>query len=340
MGKLQEWWNENKFSIYGSEEKTVLKITQKILDLFPTITKDIDAKTDLTGDHKGSWQGINRPTLSEEGLRGTVEKHITDINNINTNLSAKMDKSYAFAINDKESTKGILDIANFAGQGTQNKYVGFTFHHYTDGVCTQIDSVGQGNEILVLKNAKNPTRRPDLSEDFVGTGSFLLLKNHSNTIGNQITLFEIDKDIQFKWQNFTKGALFKHFKSDDGTSAFDFQCNEKHNTILRLLNGTSVVLDVTNDGTDKTRMNIRSGTSQTEGLKIEARSGNLDLVATSGRVRLDGHTRKVVQTCFHGATTSERPTNAVIGEMFYDTQLKKPIFYDGSIWRDSQGTQV
>jgi hypothetical protein len=39
-------------------------------------------------------------------------------------------------------------------------------------------------------------------------------------------------------------------------------------------------------------------------------------------------------------TTSQRPTSAGVGTYYYDTTLKKPIWYDGVGWRDSSGTLV
>lgn len=43
----------------------------------------------------------------------------------------------------------------------------------------------------------------------------------------------------------------------------------------------------------------------------------------------------------HAGHTVERPTvNLVIGQMFYDRTLNKPIWYDGSNWRDASGTTV
>lgn len=81
MGKLTDLWNKNKFSIYDSEEKTVLKLIQKFIDYIPSISSEIDNmdlkfkdKTNLRGNHLGQWQGLDRPTLSEEGMRATVEK--------------------------------------------------------------------------------------------------------------------------------------------------------------------------------------------------------------------------------------------------------------------------
>lgn len=72
MGLLDKW-NKNKFSIYKSEEKTVLKLIESLGKWLEDLIKVTDNKTDLYGDHKGSWQGLNKPTLSEEGMRATVE---------------------------------------------------------------------------------------------------------------------------------------------------------------------------------------------------------------------------------------------------------------------------
>ena len=94
MGVLNDKWNKNSFSIYDSEEKTTLKLIENIKnflgnDVITTIdknkedlTKELNTKTNNNGDHKGSWQGLNRPTLSEEGMRATVEKLDTEVNTI------------------------------------------------------------------------------------------------------------------------------------------------------------------------------------------------------------------------------------------------------------------
>lgn len=86
MGLLDKW-NKNKFSIYKSEEKTVLKLIQSLGKWVEDLIKVTENKTDLYGDHKGTWQGLNKPTLSEEGMRATVEQ-ITNksIPNIQNNI--------------------------------------------------------------------------------------------------------------------------------------------------------------------------------------------------------------------------------------------------------------
>lgn len=41
----------------------------------------------------------------------------------------------------------------------------------------------------------------------------------------------------------------------------------------------------------------------------------------------------------NGPTTG-RPKGPVVGQMFYDTTLLKPIWWNGSVWKDANGTTV
>lgn len=66
-------YNGNRFSIYDSEEKTVLEMLDKFGGVASDIITNLDSKTDKQGDHQGTWQGLSKPTLSEEGMRATVE---------------------------------------------------------------------------------------------------------------------------------------------------------------------------------------------------------------------------------------------------------------------------
>ena len=66
-------WNGKRFSIYTSDEENVLGL----LDELGTITNDVqdtlNNKTDLYGDHKGSWCGIERPTMVAEGMASILD---------------------------------------------------------------------------------------------------------------------------------------------------------------------------------------------------------------------------------------------------------------------------
>jgi hypothetical protein len=39
-------------------------------------------------------------------------------------------------------------------------------------------------------------------------------------------------------------------------------------------------------------------------------------------------------------TTAKRPVPPVIGQMYYDTTLSKPIWWSGAAWKDAAGTTV
>lgn len=95
-------WNRNRFSVFTSDEKDVLGLIEELGKEVNNNLDILNNKTDLTGDHKGSWQGLSKPTLSDEGMRATVEKHITEIadlkntiykNNVDISLLPNYDKN-------------------------------------------------------------------------------------------------------------------------------------------------------------------------------------------------------------------------------------------------------
>lgn len=45
-------------------------------------------------------------------------------------------------------------------------------------------------------------------------------------------------------------------------------------------------------------------------------------------------------TRFDSGTTSNRPTNVLVGFQYFDTTINKPIFWDGSKWIDATGATV
>lgn len=125
MGLLDKW-NKNKFSIYKSEEKTVLKLLESIGKWIEEIIKGVEDKTDLYGDHKGSWQGLERPTLSDEGMRAVVEKiqNTTETKEIQTITSnILVDKYFKIASFGKNVPKGIYKLYIEINNGNLTQYV-------------------------------------------------------------------------------------------------------------------------------------------------------------------------------------------------------------------------
>lgn len=110
MDKIKEYLKgklpNSQFTAY--DDYTILQLLWKII--IPTMNCFIDdfkLKTDLHGDHKGSWQGLDKPTLSEEGMRSTVEKHIEDIKNIFLDLFKIREKinKISYLVSDFEHLK-------------------------------------------------------------------------------------------------------------------------------------------------------------------------------------------------------------------------------------------
>jgi hypothetical protein len=184
--------------------------------------------------------------------------------------------------NSRESSEGLFDAPNFAGQTDYgNEPIGFIFHHYTDGGMIQIDNVGESNDIIRLKNAQNANRRPDKPSSFVGSGNFLAFDEHDDSLGFSQRLGFIDKAFKIVWTGVKGIATLWQNKADDGTPAFRLQTTNNHDYILNILNGlTTNVFNFRNDVT-YTRARIDSHPDQTNGMYINAGAGNLVLDSTS-----------------------------------------------------------
>ena len=51
--------------------------------------------------------------------------------------------------------------------------------------------------------------------------------------------------------------------------------------------------------------------------------------------------QKLVSGGYESGSTLERPTsNIMVGKLYFDTTLGKPIWYNGNNWVDATGTQV
>lgn len=103
-------YNGNKFSVYESEEKTVLGLLDELGSQVNHNTDNLNSKTDLYGDHKGSWQGLNRPTLSEEGMRATVEDIIDNkIPSIHSSLEHNDQQINDICVNTRDYEHLVID---------------------------------------------------------------------------------------------------------------------------------------------------------------------------------------------------------------------------------------
>ena len=90
-------WNGKRFSVYTSEEKSALGIMKQLGEQTNYNTDETERlekeKLNIDGDFKGSWHGITKPTMVEEGLRGTVELMYNEqLPKLNEEITQKVDK--------------------------------------------------------------------------------------------------------------------------------------------------------------------------------------------------------------------------------------------------------
>ncbi|AGH07366.1 hypothetical protein VPGG_00049 [Vibrio phage VBM1] len=231
--------------------------------------------------------------LSERGAQAYQVNNMEELRNAVGDRNDNPVRQYGsrHLINNPSSTHPIVDVANFAGQtlGVAAP-TGWIHHHYTDGIMHQFDNVGYNNTILVLKNAQNPTRRPDKPSDFVGSGNFISLRYVDPTAGFTRTGFFIDKDMKQVWTGEKGTAVLWQNKQNDGLPAFRLQTTHKHDVILDIMNGLtqSRILQFKNDVGGE-RFLINSLSELENGVGFQADAGDvwlLSLQDASGRIKI------------------------------------------------------
>lgn len=177
------------------------------------------------------------------------------------------------AINDVNSLVGVENVANFAGQTNYgNEPIGSILHHYTDGTVRQIDNVGEGNDILVLKNANNPSRRTDKPSDFYGTGNFLkMLKQEGTDPSDRIFIMTALGEFIFG------ETVNPKFITDKENSGYGFMFEAYKN--LTYPWGVSVQGDVIFElvNLSSGRVSLRSTANKPNGIRLETSSGSVEL---------------------------------------------------------------
>lgn len=274
-----EKWNKGRFSVYESEEKTVLKLLEHIGKFISDLSKGVDNKTDLYGDHKGSWQGINKPTLSEEGLRGTVEKHIEDIKNIENSIEM-INKKLELNIKDfgakgdgeTDDTEAIQSALNFIkGIQTNNKSDRAVTLFFPNGIYI----VNRGFDIdcnVVIKG--------EVLSKTAGYRLFGMNVTGQETRPNATTI---------KYNSYKNGAtMFKAVNSEDGF-LHDISFED---ILLDGSDGKAVQINAPNGGSKDLIINfdgVNSNGVDLSALRFTRGSRNLMLVGFSGIGLQTGH---------------------------------------------------
>lgn len=275
---------------------------------------------------------------------------ITSIDNKIKTYNEKMETKFVKAINTNDSVIGTFDFANFAGQGKPNATIGGAIHHYTDGIGVQIDNVGENNTIMVLKNANNPSRRPDKAPDFIGNGSFISCVEHNPTPSQPSKrLFLVNKKGDLYWLDREEPVSLVTSKISNSNASFEINSTNKNVQLLRLRNGGRTDLLIGNNGT----CDLITGDGA-DGLKLETAKGGIELKPVNEEVTIRGNlksyglnkVRQQVQT-IDVVDSSNVFINTKAGEMIFDSVSNAPkwrnlennewVEYDGA---NRQGKKI
>lgn len=86
MDKINHCINHNRFIPIDKDELSALELIGKIVNKTNDVVVNLNDKTDLTGDHKGSWQGVEDVAKADPGISGSVIKNRTDITILDNQL--------------------------------------------------------------------------------------------------------------------------------------------------------------------------------------------------------------------------------------------------------------
>ena len=250
-------WNGKRFSIYTSDEENVLNMVEELGKQTNHNTDTLDSKTDLHGNHLGQWQGLNRPTLSEEGMRAIVEDIVDNkIPSIETSLENKMDLNNNKLVieNTKDDTSPALNVYNKNMQGTfplGGANAGIVLHNYTDAPAMQIDNVG-ANSALVINLANNPNNRPDKDSNYCGNGNFISTYQtyFDGSEKKTKTPFRISNSAEFVYADGYNSYIRIKSEDDNVNPCFTMLCEKAHKNTFSLMNSTQKYYNHTNNAQD------------------------------------------------------------------------------------------
>ena len=316
----------------------------EVSEVVSDIQKDYDSLQKIIIDENASANLQNQIDQTNSQLEQNMNKINEQFNTI-TGLTNK----HLEIINDKNDNVGNLNIANFSGQDLgSNAPIGQIFHHYTDGIAYQIDNVGENNNILILKNASNPSRRPDKANDFVGSGIFIQCLEHS-TEGSSKRIFSLGTKGEMYWFDGDNSTVFGNNKSNNGSSAFKFDVYNKHGKLIEVSNGYTTEFLI-NHNSINNQLELIAGLNASGGLKIQTINGPIELTSGNEQIIINGKplvynngNYQSIQTIKNG-TPQSRPTPIAVGDNYFDTHLGKPIWCKqispSIIWVDATGVTV
>lgn len=206
-------------------------------------------KVQLEGNFGGSREDVYPATMAEivytqdgknlEEKMNETNAQLSDIN-LQLNNNSKITNKRIEVMNEVNDIDGVFDLANFAGQGTDLRDIMCKLHNYTDSDLMWLDNVGENNTILRLNNSRNPIRRPDKSDSFVGSGNYLVCGKHKEDGSVYHILFEIDENMNFNFNNAGAIEFVNNKLNSDGEPAFIIKTpSGTHRQVLKIQTGVN-----------------------------------------------------------------------------------------------------
>ena len=195
-------YNKKRFSIFESEEKTALELMNKLgqacnevldrtdeVEILANDNKnkkvsydDLHTKYQLTTDgtkanFNGSWQGLNKPTLSQEGAFAQVEKNMADIIEINEQLDSKANQTDVFKRTNYRYFKPKFGYNVMWGQTTD-----------TNGGYTTKSPIEIGNDIKLCES---------LHIDEITLALYMGYNSNTDSLYSSVNITDVKQAMQY-----------------------------------------------------------------------------------------------------------------------------------------------
>lgn len=215
---------------------------------------------------------------------------------------------------DRDSSDTLQDMKNYSENSLDDGHISYckeTNKHYKFNSNNQSDpTTGK----WVEQHEAVPADEEDITEQ---NGTLQLANKTYDKFGNELTWSKSD------WLN-PDGSLVT--KVIFASKLNDFTKNNTIYNIVRYIDLKGETLTIPENSV----LNFIGGAignGTIIGNKTKVINLNVDRIVLSG-------------TWFDSGTTSNRPTNVLVGFQYFDTTINKPIFWDGSKWIDATGATV
>lgn len=215
---------------------------------------------------------------------------------------------------DRDSFDTLQDMKNYSENSLDDGHISYckeTNKHYKFNSNNQSDpTTGK----WVEQHEAVPADEEDITEQ---NGTLQLANKTYDKFGNELTWSKSD------WLN-PDGSLVT--KVIFASKLNDFTKNNTIYNIVRYIDLKGETLTIPENSV----LNFIGGAignGTIIGNKTKVINLNVDRIVLSG-------------TWFDSGTTSNRPTNVLVGFQYFDTTINKPIFWDGSKWIDATGATV